>query len=63
MTPSRSILLDRLTTAALGKLVGLYEHSVFTQGAIWNIDSFDQRGRELGKVPGPAHHSRNRKER
>ena len=50
MTPCRSILLDRLTTAALGKLVALYEHSVFTQGAIWNIDSFDQWGVELGKV-------------
>jgi len=50
MTPCRSILLDRLTTAALGKLVALYEHSVFTQGAIWNIDSPDQRGVELGNV-------------
>ena len=44
------ILIDRLTPAALGKLVALYEHSVFTQGAIWNIDSFDQWGVELGKV-------------
>jgi glucose-6-phosphate isomerase len=44
------ILMDRLTPAALGKLVALYEHSVFTQGAIWNIDSFDQWGVELGKV-------------
>ena len=42
--------LDRLTPAALGKLVALYEHSVFTQGAIWDIDSFDQWGVELGKV-------------
>jgi glucose-6-phosphate isomerase len=42
--------LDRLTPAALGKLVALYEHSVFTQGAIWQIDSFDQWGVELGKV-------------
>ena len=42
--------LERLTPAALGKLVALYEHSVFTQGAIWNIDSFDQWGVELGKV-------------
>src|SRR5207247_1911581 len=42
--PSNTILLDRLTPAALGKLVALYEHSVFTQGAIWDIDSFDQWG-------------------
>jgi glucose-6-phosphate isomerase len=48
--PSNTILLDRLTPAALGKLVALYEHSVFTQGAIWRIDSFDQWGVELGKV-------------
>ena len=48
--PSNTILLDRLTPAALGKLVALYEHSVFTQGAIWHIDSFDQWGVELGKV-------------
>ena len=48
--PSNTILMDRLTPAALGKLVALYEHSVFTQGAIWNIDSFDQWGVELGKV-------------
>jgi glucose-6-phosphate isomerase len=48
--PSNTILVDRLTPAALGKLVALYEHSVFTQGAIWNIDSFDQWGVELGKV-------------
>jgi glucose-6-phosphate isomerase len=48
--PSNTILLDRLTPAALGKLVALYEHSVFAQGAIWNIDSFDQWGVELGKV-------------
>jgi glucose-6-phosphate isomerase len=48
--PSNTILLDRLTPEALGKLVALYEHSVFTQGAIWNIDSFDQWGVELGKV-------------
>jgi len=48
--PSNTIVLDRLTPAALGKLVALYEHSVFTQGAIWNIDSFDQWGVELGKV-------------
>jgi len=48
--PSNTILLDRLNPAALGKLVALYEHSVFTQGAIWQIDSFDQWGVELGKV-------------
>lgn len=48
--PSNTILAERLTPAALGRLVALYEHSVFTQGAIWNIDSFDQCGVELGKV-------------
>jgi glucose-6-phosphate isomerase len=48
--PSNVLLLDRLTPAALGKLVALYEHSVFVQGAVWNIDSFDQWGVELGKV-------------
>ncbi|MCX7065060.1 MAG: glucose-6-phosphate isomerase, partial [Proteobacteria bacterium] len=48
--PSNTLLLSRLTPAALGKLVALYEHSVFTQGALWNIDSFDQWGVELGKV-------------
>jgi glucose-6-phosphate isomerase len=48
--PSTTILLERLTPAALGKLVALYEHSVFTQGTIWNVDSFDQWGVELGKV-------------
>jgi glucose-6-phosphate isomerase len=48
--PSNTLLLDRLTPGALGKLVALYEHSVFTQGTIWQIDSFDQWGVELGKV-------------
>jgi glucose-6-phosphate isomerase len=48
--PSNTILAPRLTPETLGKLVALYEHSVFTQGAIWNIDSFDQWGVELGKV-------------
>ena len=48
--PSNTILADRLTPATLGKLVALYEHSVFTQGVIWNVDSFDQWGVELGKV-------------
>ena len=47
--PSNILLLDKLTPAALGKLVALYEHSVFTQGVIWQIDSFDQWGVELGK--------------
>ncbi len=48
--PSNTILAERLTPETLGKLVALYEHSVFTQGAIWNVDSFDQWGVELGKV-------------
>jgi glucose-6-phosphate isomerase len=48
--PSNTLLLERLTPAALGKLVALYEHSVFTQGTLWHIDSFDQWGVELGKV-------------
>jgi glucose-6-phosphate isomerase len=48
--PSNTILVEQLTPAALGKLVALYEHSVFTQGVIWRIDSFDQWGVELGKV-------------
>jgi glucose-6-phosphate isomerase len=48
--PSNTIMADKLTPETLGKLVALYEHSVFTQGAIWNIDSFDQWGVELGKV-------------
>jgi len=48
--PSNTILIERLTPAALGSLVALYEHSVFTQGVIWSINSFDQWGVELGKV-------------
>lgn len=48
--PSNTILAERLTPETLGKLVALYEHSVFTQGVIWNIDSFDQWGVELGKA-------------
>ncbi len=48
--PSNTILLPRLTPDALGKLIALYEHSVFVQGAVWDIDSFDQWGVELGKV-------------
>jgi len=48
--PSNTLLLDRLTPYALGTLVALYEHSVFVQGAVWDINSFDQWGVELGKV-------------
>ncbi|HEX3435403.1 MAG TPA: glucose-6-phosphate isomerase [Pseudacidobacterium sp.] len=48
--PSNTILLEKLTPEALGKLVALYEHSVFTQGVVWQINSFDQWGVELGKV-------------
>jgi glucose-6-phosphate isomerase len=48
--PSNTILMDRLTPAALGKLVALYEHVVFTEGTVWDVDSFDQWGVELGKV-------------
>jgi len=48
--PSNTILAERLTPAVLGALVALYEHSVFTQGAIWNVGSFDQWGVQLGKV-------------
>lgn len=48
--PTNVILAERLDPATLGSLVAFYEHSVFTQGAIWAIDSFDQWGVELGKV-------------
>jgi glucose-6-phosphate isomerase len=48
--PSNTIIAEQLTPETLGKLIALYEHSVFTQGIIWNIDSFDQWGVELGKV-------------
>jgi glucose-6-phosphate isomerase len=48
--PSNTILVEKLTPNTLGKLVALYEHSVFTQGVIWNVDSFDQWGVELGKL-------------
>ena len=48
--PSNTLLAEELTPTILGKLVALYEHSVFTQGVVWNIDSFDQWGVELGKV-------------
>ena len=48
--PTNTILAERLDPETLGSLVALYEHSVFTQGAIWGIDSFDQWGVELGKA-------------
>jgi len=48
--PSNTILAERLTPEILGKLIALYEHSVFTQSVVWNIDAFDQWGVELGKV-------------
>jgi glucose-6-phosphate isomerase len=48
--PSNTLLMDELTPAALGKLVALYEHSVFVQGTVWSVNSFDQWGVELGKV-------------
>jgi glucose-6-phosphate isomerase len=48
--PTNTILAERLTPETLGKLIALYEHKVFVQGTIWDIDSFDQWGVELGKV-------------
>jgi glucose-6-phosphate isomerase len=48
--PTNTLFADRLTPAMLGKLIALYEHSVFTQGVVWNVNSFDQWGVELGKV-------------
>src|SRR5262249_46938596 len=48
--PSNTLLLDKLDPAALGKIIALYEHSTFVQGVIWNVNSFDQWGVELGKV-------------
>jgi glucose-6-phosphate isomerase len=48
--PSNTLLVERLTPHALGSLVALYEHCVFTQGVVWGIDSFDQWGVELGKA-------------
>jgi len=48
--PTNTILADRLTPNTLGSLIALYEHSVFTQGVIWDVDSFDQWGVELGKA-------------
>ena len=50
--PSNTILAERLTPETLGLPVALYEHSAFTQGTIWNIDSFDQMGRRVGRTPG-----------
>ncbi len=47
--PSTSVVFDLLTPRALGRLVAMYEHKIFVQGAIWNINSFDQWGVELGK--------------
>ena len=47
--PSNTILLDELTPKSLGALIALYEHKVFVQGVIWNVNSFDQWGVELGK--------------
>jgi glucose-6-phosphate isomerase len=48
--PTNTLLLSKLDPAALGKLVALYEHAVYTQSVVWNIDAFDQWGVELGKV-------------
>ena len=48
--PTNTILMEKLTPETLGKLIALYEHKVFVQGTIWNINSFDQWGVELGKV-------------
>ena len=48
--PTTTIMADRLTPAVLGKLIAMYEHKIFTQGVIWNINSFDQWGVELGKA-------------
>ena len=54
--PTNTILAERLTPYTLGQLVAIYEHKVFTQGTIWNINSFDQWGVELGKKLATAHH-------
>ena len=48
--PTNSLLIDKLTPRTLGSLIALYEHKIFVQGVIWNINSFDQWGVELGKV-------------
>jgi glucose-6-phosphate isomerase len=48
--PSNALLVEKLTPRTLGALIALYEHNVFTQGTLWDIDSFDQWGVELGKV-------------
>jgi glucose-6-phosphate isomerase len=56
--PSNMILAERLTPSILGKLVALYEHYVFTQGVIWNLDSFRPVGRRVGKGAGAANNPR-----
>ena len=56
--PSNTILAERLDPQTLGSLIALYEHSVFTQGTIWGIDSFDQWGVELGQETGAGDHPR-----
>ena len=61
--PTNTILAERLTPFTLGQLVAIYEHKVFTQGTIWNINSFDQWGVELGKQLATAHHPRARARR
>ena len=48
--PTTTVLLDRLSPGSLGSLIALYEHKVFTEGVVWDIDSFDQWGVELGKI-------------
>ena len=55
--PSTFLLLDELTPASLGALIALQEHRVFVSGSIWGINSFDQWGVELGKVPGQRYRS------
>jgi glucose-6-phosphate isomerase len=52
--PTTSILATRLTPSALGQLIALYEHQVFTEGVVWGVDSFDQWGVELGKTQAKA---------
>ena len=61
--PTNTILAEQLTPRTLGSLVALYEHSVFTQGVVWEIDSFDQWGVELGKVLAARDHPRARERR
>ena len=61
--PTNTILAERLTPFTLGQLVAIYEHKVFTQGTIWNINSFDQWGVELGKKLAQRDHPRARRGR